>query len=289
MRVESELRWITWSLDEGVATVVLNRPDRGNAWTGRMEAEYRIVLDAAEQSDRVGAIVITGAGKHFCVGADAAAVSGISERGEYSSGLRAPFVEPGDPEHPAHGARHGFLLSLTKPVIAAINGSAAGIGFAIACFCDVRFIAEKARLTTATAPLGLPAEFGVSWILPRLIGVSRAMPLLLGSPKITGAEAEALGLAHRALPAADVVSAAQQYARQLVTTAAPSSMASAKAQVWLDMQRSLAEADRDADARLKQMVRSADFAVGARALSQRSRPDFAAKYRRPSISGANDA
>lgn len=273
-----ELTTISWSIGAGVATVVLNRPARGNAWTGRMEMEYRTVLAAADASAQVGAIVITGAGRQFCVGADARAVHGISETGQYDAGLREPLIEPGDPAHPAHGTRHGFLLSIRKPVIAAVNGSAAGVGFAIACFCDVRIVSEDAKLTTSTSHLGLPAEFGLSWILPRLIGTARASHLLLGSPLVLGREAAQMGLAHQALPTDQVLGAAEDYARTLVRDCAPSSLAAVKQQMWQDLGRSLAAADADADQRLKQMVTSADFALGARALAARTQPDFSPRY-----------
>src|SRR5688500_4510325 len=147
VNVDMDLKTVSWSLDEGVVTVVLDRPARGNAWTGRMEAEYRHVLAAADASDRVGAIVLTGAGRQFCVGADARAVVGTSQAGHYDSGLREPLPEPGVPEHPAHGTRHGFLLSLSKPVIAAANGAAAGTGFGIACGPADRRVATHAEVT----------------------------------------------------------------------------------------------------------------------------------------------
>ncbi|MFI5427227.1 enoyl-CoA hydratase-related protein [Aeromicrobium sp. UC242_57] len=273
-----ELKTITFTVDRGVATLTLNRPERGNAWTGRMEAEYRHVLAEASESDRVGAIIVTGAGRQFCVGADARAVSGTSERGSYSSGLSAPLAEPGSPDHPAHMSRHGFLLSIPKPVIAAVNGAAAGIGFGLACFADVRFVAEDAKLTTSTSRLGLPPEFAVSWILPRLIGASRATHLLLGSPVMMGREAADVGWAHRAAPRGSVLDAASAYAHDLVRTASPGALAAAKQQMWLDLERSLAEADRDAQVRLEQMVGSEDFATGAAALKTGTRPDFSARY-----------
>ncbi|MEV5561037.1 enoyl-CoA hydratase-related protein [Nonomuraea wenchangensis] len=288
MHVDMDLKTVSWCVEQGVATVTLDRPARGNAWTGRMESEYRTVLAAAEAAPEVGAVVITGAGRHFCVGADARAVAGQSASKRYDSGLREPPAQPGDPAHPAHGTRHGFLLALRKPVIAAVNGGAAGIGFAIACFADVRIVAEQAKLTTSTSRLGLPAEFGVSWILPRLIGAARAAHLLLGSPVITGSEAADIGLAHQAVPAEAVLTTAQRYARSLVDGCAPSSMATVKRQMWDDMNRSLAEADADAQKRLLDMVSSEDFALGARALAARAQPDYGARYREPHPAEGNE-
>jgi len=279
MQTGLPLRTISWSLADGTLTVVLDRPERGNAWTSRMEIEYRTVLAAAADSADVGAVVITGRGRHFCVGADARAVNSTSKNKAYDDGLREPLAEPGNPEHPAYGTRHGFLLSIEKPVIAAVNGSAAGIGFAIACFADIRIVAEQAKLTTSTSRLGLPAEFGVSWILPRLIGVSRATHLLLGSPVLTGREAADIGLAHLAVAAEDTLSVAQAYARGLVDGCSPASMAAVKQQLWEDVARPLREADADADLRLRRMVREPDFRLGSDALSAGTAPDYGARYR----------
>jgi enoyl-CoA hydratase/carnithine racemase len=269
---------VTLEVNRGVATVTLNRPAYGNAWTHRMEYEYRAALSLAEESTQVGVIVLTGAGKSFCVGADRRAVEATSASRTYDGGEMYRSVNPGNPDHPAFRARHGFLMAMSKPVIAAVQGAAAGVGFVIMCFADIRFVADDAKLTTSTSRLGLPAEFGLSWILPRLIGVSRAMPILLGSPIIRGDEAGCIGLAHHVTPAAETLGAAQKYARQLVATAAPSSLRSVKAQVWTDLQRSLGEADSDATRRLGAMVSAADFRTGAEALLARKEPDFSALY-----------
>lgn len=269
-------------VEAGVATITLDRPDRGNSWTGRMEVEYRQAVARAEGDPSVGAIVITGAGRRFCVGADRRALSAMGERGEYDRGVREPLAEPGAPDHPAHGTRHGFLLSLTKPVIAAVNGSAAGVGFVLACFCDVRFVASDAKLTTSTSRLGMPAELGVSWILPRLVGPARAAHLLLGSPVITGEEAAAIGLAHQALPAGEVLAAAQAYARTLLAEVAPSSLALVKRQLWTDLDGTLRDADERAATLLDESAGHPDFREGVAAAAEGRPPRFGARYAQPS-------
>lgn len=259
---------------EGVATVTLNRPHRGNAWTGRMETAFRAAIADAEADPAIGAIVVTGAGKQFCVGADSRALEMSSEAGSYQTGIDAPPAQPGDPADPASRTRLGFLRAVGKPVIAAVNGSAAGIGFVLLCFADVRFVAAGAKLTAAAPRLGLPAECGVSWILPRLIGASRATEILLSSRIVPGEEAAAIGLAHECRPAEEVLARATGYARMLVAECAPSSLRATKQQLALDLERGLLEADADADHRLRQMMGSDEFREGVQALAERRPPRF---------------
>ena len=262
------------SADEGVAVVTLNRPHRGNAWTGRMESEFRARIAEADGDPDVGAIVVTGAGRHFCVGADSRALEMHSQAGSYQSGIEVLPRQPGNPDDPSSRARFGFLRALNKPVIAAVNGSAAGIGFVIMCFADIRFVAFEAKLTAAAPRLGLPAECGVSWILPRLIGLSRATELLISSRILLGDEASDIGLAHRCLPSHEVLASAIAYARTLIGECAPSSLQSTKQQLALDLERSLLDADTDANERLLRMVGSDDFREGVEALVQRRPPRF---------------
>jgi enoyl-CoA hydratase/carnithine racemase len=262
------------STEGRVATVTLNRPDRGNAWTGRMETLFRDVIARAEADPYVGVIVLTGAGRQFCVGADSRALEMHSEAGEYQSGMSAPPAQPGNPQDPAAQTRFGFLRAVEKPVIAAVNGAAAGIGFVLMCFCDIRFVASGAKLTAAAPRLGLPAECGISWVLPRLIGASRATEILLSSRVILGDEAASIGLAQASVDAPEVLPRATEYARTLVAECAPSSLRETKRQLVLDTERSLLEADVEADRLLRAMVGSEDFREGVRALTERRPPRF---------------
>jgi enoyl-CoA hydratase/carnithine racemase len=197
-----------------------------------------------------------------------------SDSGSYQSGIEEPPAQPGDPANPASRTRFGFLLAVGKPVIAAVNGSAAGIGLVLLCFADIRFVASGAKLTAAAPRLGLPAECGISWILPRLIGSSRATEILLSSRVVLGEEAASIGLAHECLPADQVLARAVDYAASLVKDCAPSSLKATKQQLWLDLNRSLTEADADADDRLRAMVGSDDFREGVDALIERRAPRF---------------
>ncbi len=142
---------VLYSTESAIATITLDRPHRANAWTGRMETSFREAIATAETDSRVRVMVITGAGKFFCAGADSRALEMSSQAGEYKTGINAPLAAPGNPNDPAAATRLGFLRRLSKPVIAAVNGPAAGIGFVLACCADVRFVAVDAADVLAAA------------------------------------------------------------------------------------------------------------------------------------------
>jgi enoyl-CoA hydratase/carnithine racemase len=269
-----EWHTVRLEVDDGVAIVTLDRPDRGNAWTGRMELELRTALQLAEDDDGVGAIVITGAGRSFCVGADTRALDGIAGTGIYDTGVREPLPQPGDPADPVTRTRHGYLLTIPKPIIAAVNGGVAGVGFVLLCCTDVRFAAPGARITTSFTKLGLPAEHGSSWLLTRLIGAGPATELLLSSRVLEGEEAKALGLVTDVFPPDELVPAAVAYARTLAKERSPAAMRVIKQQVLADMHRSLRESADEAVALMEEMMREADFREGAAALAEKRPPRF---------------
>ena len=159
-----DLKVTTYSVEENVATVTLNRPERLNSWTGRMHAEYRWCIDQAERDPEVGCIIVTGAGRGFCAGADARALEGHAEKGGYDPGTPDEMANPGYGLAPEFDHNFAFHFGLTKPVIAAVNGPAAGVGLVLACYADLRFAAAGAKLTTAHGRLALPAEYGLSWL-----------------------------------------------------------------------------------------------------------------------------
>ncbi len=164
----SELKVTRYEVRDRVATITLHRPERLNAWTGRMHAEYRALLDRAAADPGVRVIVVTGRGRGFCAGADARALEGHVERGAYDAGLGDDVAMPGYGVRPEFDADFAYQFGIPKPIIAAINGPAAGVGLVLACYCDLRFAAAGAKLTTSHGRLGLPAEYGLSWLLPRL-------------------------------------------------------------------------------------------------------------------------
>jgi enoyl-CoA hydratase/carnithine racemase len=273
-----EWKAVRYAAGDGVALITLNRPHRSNAWTGRMAFEYRTAMQLAEQDERVGVIVMTGEGRHFCVGADTRALDRFADTGEYESGVRDPLPEPGDPEHPAYGTMFGFPLAVAKPVIAAVNGAAAGIGFVLACFADIRFGAAGAKWAPAMSRLGLPAEHGISWILPRIIGYARAAEWLLSSRVVRSEEAQVMGLVHAVHPPEDVLPATLAFARVLVDEAAPSSLRTIKRQLSLDLIRPLAESAGESDRLVREMIGSDEYRQGIRALIEKRPPGFAARY-----------
>jgi enoyl-CoA hydratase/carnithine racemase len=273
-----EWKSVSYEVSDGVALITLNRPHRSNAWTGRMAFEFRTAMQLAEQDEQVGVIVVTGAGRHFCVGADTRALDRFADTGEYESGLRDPLPEPGDPEHPAYGTLFGFPLAVAKPVIAAVNGAAAGVGFVLACFADVRLAAAGAKWAPAMARLGLPAEHGISWILPRIVGYARATEWLLSSRVVVSEEAQAMGLVHAVHPPETVLQATLAYACTLVDEAAPSSLRTIKRQLTLDLFRPLAESAHESDRLVQEMIGSDEYRQGVKALIEKRPPGFAARY-----------
>lgn len=267
-----ELKSTRYAVDDGLATITLARPHRLNAWTGRMHTEYRYSLDQAENDPAVRAVIVTGEGRGFCAGADSAALEGHVEKGGYDSGLREEPARPGYGIRPEFDATFAYHFGLTKPVIAAINGPAAGVGLVLACFADIRFAAAGVKLTTAHGKLGLPAEYGLSWLLPRLIGLSRANELLFSSRVFLAEEAASLGLVHAVYPADELLDRTREYARDLVRSVAPSSLAATKRQVYTDLHRDAASAVNESEHLLNTMTTSGDFREGVAALLEKREP-----------------
>jgi enoyl-CoA hydratase/carnithine racemase len=270
----ADLKVTRYEVRDRVATVTLDRPDRLNAWTGRMHAEYRALLARAASDRGVRVIVVTGAGRGFCAGADARALEGHVERGAYDAGLGHDVAMPGYGVRPEFDADFAYQFGIPKPIIAAINGPAAGVGLVLACYCDLRFAANGAKLTTSHGRLGLPAEYGLSWLLPRLVGVTRAADVLLSSRVVLAEEAERLGLVNRALPPEDLLPFTYEYAGSLATEIAPSSLAATKLQLYRDLHGDAASSVDDAAARMAEMMKGADFAEGVAALVEKRPPAF---------------
>lgn len=275
-----ELKATTYEVDDGVAVITLSRPHRANAWTGRMHTEYRWLIEKAEDDAEVGAIVVTGEGKTFCVGGDSQALDGHAERGSYDPGTPVELANPGYGVSDDFDADFAFQMALNTPIIVAMNGSAAGVGLAVVLFADIRFGAATAKISTAHGKLGLAAEYGMSWMLPRLIGVTRAADLLLSSRKAVVSELADWGIFNDVLPADEVLSAAMTYARMLVDEVSPASIASTKRQMWLDQHRGAGAAVRDSNRRLNQMMADPEYREGVSALIAGRRPGFRSARRR---------
>jgi len=168
-----------------------------------------------------------------------------------------------------------FPLSISKPIVAAINGPCAGLGLVLALMCDVRFAAADAKLTTAFSRRGLVAEHGISWILPRLVGPARALDLLLSGRVVLGGEAEALGLVNHAVSAEELLERARAYARELAVNSSPASMAAMKRQVYADLTRELPEALQEANRLMGESFTAPDFAEGVASFLEQREPRFA--------------
>ena len=269
-----DLKAIRFEVDDRIATITLDRPERLNAWTGRMHTEYRWAVDQAERDPDVRVIVVTGAGRGFCAGADARALSGHADRGGYDPGTPDDIATPGFGVSPELDHDFAFHFGLTTPVIAAINGPAAGVGLVLACYCDLRFAARGVKLTTAHGRLNLPAEYGLSWLLPRLVGLGRANDLLLSSRVFLSEEAEAMGLVNAVVDHDDLLDHTYAYARMLATTVSAGSLAATKRQIGLDLHRGLGASVTESAVRLDAMMGEPDFAEGVAALDEKRPPNF---------------
>jgi enoyl-CoA hydratase/carnithine racemase len=246
-----------------VLVLTLNRPDRLNAWNDALEDEYFALLDAAEADPEVRAVVLTGAGRGFCAGADFAELSRLGT--EDLEGYLASLPERAPRERP---------LAFRKPLIAAVNGAAAGLGLVEALYCDIRFSTPTAKFTTAFARRGLIAEYGVAWLLPRVVGRSRALDLLMSGRVVLGVEALAMGLVDRVVPAEELVDAAVAYAEELAAFSSPRSMRLVKDQVLHAMESDLPEAIQLANRLMVESFFCADAVEGVASYLEGRPPNF---------------
>ena len=274
-----ELKNTEYTVDEGVATVWLNRPHRMNAWTGRLHTEYRYLLDRANRDPDVGVIVVSGRGRGFCVGGDAQALAGHSERGSYDAGTDADIAKPGYGVQAEFDAAFAYHFGLSKPCLAAINGPAAGVGLALACFADIRFAVPGVKFTTAHGKLNLPAEYGLSWMLPRLIGLGRANDLLLTSRVFYSDEALDLGFVNALFSPDDLIAETHDYARRLIATVSPNSLRQTRWQIYKDLHRDIARSVIESERLLNEMMGEADYKEGVKALLEKRPPDWPSRRR----------
>lgn len=257
-----------------------------------MHAEYKHNITVAERDESVRVIVVTGAGSAFCVGGDSEALEGHADRGSYDDGLAAAGdrrtsdgstdadqngeadIQAGYGISPQFDQQFAYHFGLTKPVIAAINGPAAGVGLALACYADLRFAKPGAKLTTAHGKLNLPPEFGLSWILPRHIGLTRAMDVLMTSRPFLTDEAHDMGLINQLHPAEDLVPQTLAYAETLASTVSAGSLAATRQLVYLDQHRDIGTSVTESLRKLTAMMGEADYRKGVAALQEKRSPDF---------------
>jgi enoyl-CoA hydratase/carnithine racemase len=266
---------LLYAVEDPVATITFDRPDRLNAMTNRMTDELRHAVAAAEADERAVAIVITGAGRGFCAGADLKGLQAIGRGESYGEGANLE-ASPGDPSMGTNfSGPYAYLFSVRKPVIAAINGPCAGLGFAVACFADLRFASERATFTTAFSRRGLIAEWGIGWTLPRIVGPSVALDLLFSARRFEAPEAERIGLVNRMLPHDELLPFVRSYVQELADQVSPTSMAIMKRQVW---ERLTAELGPSLDESIRLMTESfrrPDFPEGVNSYLEKRPPRFA--------------
>ncbi len=254
-----------YSVDDRVATLTLNRPDKLNAWTATMDREVRAALEEAERDDQVRAIVLTGAGRGFCAGADMSLLSAVAEQG-LSEERRAQALRGGSSQRegvrPDFQKKYSYFPAIGKPVIAAINGPVVGLGLVITLYCDLRFASEAARFSTTFARRGLIAEYGMAWMLPRLVGHANALDLLLSARQIDAAEALRMGLVNQVFAQEGFLDKVRGYARDLASNVSPRSLRVIKRQVYEGMFQTLAEAFEVSEREMLASLQSEDFKEG---------------------------
>jgi enoyl-CoA hydratase/carnithine racemase len=255
-----------YAVAERIATITLNRPDKLNAWTAIMEREVRAAIEEADRDDNVRVIILTGAGRGFCAGADMSllstvAASGVDERvrKQASSGAATGTV---DGIRADFRKKYSYFPSIGKPLIAAINGPVVGLGLVIALYCDLRFASDAARFSTAFARRGLIAEYGLAWILPRLVGPANALDLLFSARMVDSAEALRLGLVNQVFPQDAFLAKVNEYARDVAANSSPRSTRIMKRQVWDAMFQSLEEAFDVAEREMLASLECEDFKEG---------------------------
>ena len=287
---------IHYSVTGHVACITFNRPRLLNAWTRVMAREIREAFFMADTDGEVRVIVLTGAGRGFCSGADIAeledamtpdeAMLKSQENADPENVERIVSLLTGTPTEeeldPGNihkirtdfRKRYSYLQGLKKPVIAAVNGPAIGLGLIMALYCDIRFASETARFSTAFSRRGLIAEHGVSWLLPRIVGMANAFDLLLSARLVDAREALGMGLVNRVLPQEGFLETVMEYASMLATQVSPRSLRVMKWQLYEAQFQTLAEAIVAADAALIESLQSEDFKEGVNHFIEKRPPNF---------------
>ncbi len=269
---------VLYSVADRVATITLNRPDKLNAWTVNMESEYKAAFTEAARDPEVRVILVTGAGRGFCAGADMSLLQSVMSGNVTPSDVDRdkPALAIGNGVREDFKKQYSFPLAVPKPVLGAINGAVAGLGLVHALYCDIRFAADTAKFTTAFSQRGLIAEYGLAWLLPRLIGMHNALDLLYSARVILGMEAYEMGLVNKVVPADQLMATARDYAVQLATMASPRSMGVIKRMAYTGQFQTLGEAYDLAVDEMVQSLNSNDFREGVASFVEKRKPNFPA-------------
>ena len=267
-----------YNVADRIATITLNRPDKLNAWTAIMEQEVRSSIEEAERDENVRVIILTGAGRGFCAGADmsllsSVVASGVDERVRKQAsssstagpveGIRADFRK-----------KYSYFPAVEKPIIAAINGPVVGLGLVIALYCDLRFASDAAKFSTAFARRGLIAEYGLAWILPRLVGHANALDLLFSARMVDSAEALRIGLVNQVFRQDVFLAKVNEYARDVAANSSPRSTRIMKRQVYDAMFQNLEEAFDVAEREMLASLQCEDFKEGVAHFLEKRAPAF---------------
>ena len=268
---------IIYELDGPAATITMNRPDTLNAMTSRLQAELRHALDASERNEDIIGTVLTGAGRGFCSGVDMNDLGAMSAAGKtIGKSYEHLAADPGNPDKdPNYMFSPPYLLGLRKPIIAAVNGACAGLGFSYATFCDMRFVDRNAKFVSSFAPRGLIAEHGTSWMLPRIVGPSHALDIFWSSRRVEGEEAYRMGYANRLCEPGESVKEAQDYLKMIAGTSAPISIMMMKKQVYKHLMRDLGESMVEDNQWMSDSLAEDDFKEGVASFVERRSPNFA--------------
>ncbi|MGK0501064.1 MAG: enoyl-CoA hydratase/carnithine racemase, partial [Oceanicoccus sp.] len=251
---------ILYAVDGPSAVITLNRPAQLNAWTDTMGNEVRQAFHQAESDSRVIGIILTGAERAFCSGADLSLLDKITQNGKLDA---TNSDMPGDTDFSAdYRQTYSYIASIRKPVIAAMHGACVGMAVPISLFCDLRFATPKAFFMTAFSQRGLIAEWGSSWLLPRIIGNANALDMLLSSRRVYAEEAKQMGLINRVVEHENLLSEAKAYINDLAQNCSPRSMAIIKRQLYQDWMNSFDSAQQTALKLMKDSFSSEDFKEG---------------------------
>ncbi|MGB2603895.1 MAG: enoyl-CoA hydratase [Candidatus Sulfotelmatobacter sp.] len=275
---------ILYSVANRVATITLNRPDKLNAGTALMEKEVRSAMENAEGDEDVRVIVLTGAGRGFCAGADMSLLSAVAEHGVVNQAREGQSPEDQNREAALRDGvpldfqkRYSYFPAIGKPVIAAIHGPVVGLGLVITLYCDLRLASDAARFSTTFARRGLVAEYGMAWMLPRIVGIANALDLLFSARTIDAAEALRIGLVNRILPQESFLEKVHEYARELAATVSPRSLRIIKRQVYEAMFQPLSEAFDVSVNEMMASFKTEDFKEGVAHFVEKRPPAFSGR------------
>lgn len=268
-----EFKEIIFEKKDRIATVTMNRPEKMNAWTSSMGAEMKTAMLDADRDPSVNAIIVTGAGRAYCAGADMTGLSNIAS-GNASARAAAAPDEWLAAQRADYRTTYSWPLALNKPVIGAINGACVGLGFTTCLYQDIRIASDNARMGFIFVQRGLAIEHGSSWMLPRIIGVARSVELAITGRLVDAEEALRIGLVHRVVPQAELMSAARETASYIADKCSPLGVSQAKKMIYQHMFTDLATGIREDDESMEMMTHSEDFKEGVKAFLEKRAPRF---------------